>query len=406
MPGAILHEKQRLIVTDKARFKVSVCGRRFGKTWAAREKLSYLSRYKKHLYWYVAPSYTHAKDLLWEDLKSRWDELGWKYEKDEQRLIICRRKTGTIIQLKSGNNLKTLVGKGLNGCIFDEFQDQSIEAWQRIRPALSDKRGWADFMGTPRGFNFFYELFSEAKTRKNWVAFQFKTIDSPFFQTPEGKAELEDARRDLDERTFRQEYEASFETFGGRICYAFDRNIHHFDYDYDPTLPIYVGQDFNRNPMSGVLFQVVAGKSIAFKEMSINTSSTYEICQILKQQYPRATIIFRPDATGARRTSNSSRSDHQIIREHGFTVECKAINPARIDRWAACNRALEKNELLINVKKCPKLTKELETICYKEGTCQEDIKDPLVGHLFDAFGYHVYIEHPVMQKRKIKVYKK
>lgn len=407
-PKLLLHKKQQEIWLDKNRFKVIVCGRRFGKTHYVREKLSFLTNNRNHLYWYVAPTYSLAKDLLWEPLKERWDALGWLYQKDESRLMIKRMKTRTVIQLKSAQKERSLRGKGLDGVFLDEMSDIPLQCWTHaIRPALSDKRGFAEFLGTPKGMNHFYDLFNNAKSRKTWSAFLFKTIDSPLFQTEEGLKEIEDAKMDLDPKTFKQEYEASFESFAGRIIYAFDRSKHNTDYKYDPSLPIYVGQDFNRNPMAGVLFQKVSGKMIAFAEMVIPTSSTQEICDIIKQTFPnwmKHGVIFRPDATGSRMTSNSSKSDHAIIKESGFKVETKFSNPRRVDRWAACNKALEQGVCLINIKKCPKLTRELENLCYKESTCEIDLKDPSMGHVFDAFGYNIHTEYPVIQRLTPKVY--
>ncbi len=401
------HKGQQKIWFSKARFTVDACGRRFGKTFYAKEKFCFHTRFRNHLYWYVAPTRDQAKDLMWEELKERFDQLKWLHTKNEVDLSITRRKTGTKIRLRSAEKWDRLRGKGLNGCIFDEFADINPKAWtDAVRPALSDKRGWCDFLGSPKGHNHFYEMWNEAKTRDNWEAFQFRTVDSPFFQTPEGLRELEEARRDLDERTYRQEYLASFETFGGRVCYAFDRQRHHTDYEYDHSLPIYVGQDFNRTPMSSALFQKVGGKAVQFGELSLHTSSTDEVCNVLKEKFPRWNnhgIFFRPDATGKRKTSNASRSDFEIIKSHGFGIDVGTSNPARIDRWQACNRAFEKDLVMINAKNCPKTVKELETIAYKEGTCEPNIKDPLVGHLFDAFGYNIYQEFPIIKTHKARV---
>jgi hypothetical protein len=401
------HKPQLTIWHHPARFKVAACGRRFGKTYYAREKLSYHTRNKNSLYWYIAPTRDHAKDLLWEDLKERFDQLKWRHKKDEMSLSITRLKTRSTIRLRSAEKWDRLRGKGLWGAIFDEMADINIQAWTKaVRPALSDNRGWADFLGTPKGLNHFYEMFNEAKTRHNWASFQYKTIDSPFFQTEEGLTELRDAAEDLDERTYRQEYESSFETFGGRVCYAYDRLLHHTDQDYDENHPVYIGQDFNRTPMSSCMFQKIGGKSIQFGELSVNTSSTDEVCNIIKEKFPKWQnhgVFFRPDATGKRRTSNASRSDFEIIKGHGFGIDVGTSNPARIDRWQACNRAFEKDLVLINTKKCPKTVKELETIAYKEGTCEPNIKDPLVGHLFDAFGYNIYQDYPIIKTHKAKV---
>src|SRR5438128_3575585 len=89
-----------------------------------------------------------------------------------------------------------------------------------IRPALSDRRGYALFIGTPKGFNHFYDLFRNAASRPDWTAFQFTTLEGGNV-APE---ELESAARELDERTYRQEFQATFENLAhGLVYYAFDR---------------------------------------------------------------------------------------------------------------------------------------------------------------------------------------
>jgi hypothetical protein len=403
------HPGQLQIWKSKKRFNVTVAGRRFGKTTLGKEKLAKYSQVRRGLFWYIGPTRGQAKDLMWEELKDTFRYYGWKFSKNEQDLTLTRTLTQCRIAVKSADKEDRLRGKGLNGVILDEFQDMKKKVWTEcVRPALSDKRGWADFIGTPKGFNHFYDLYQAARKNSDWGAFSFKTIDSPLFQTPEGRAEIEAAKRDLDERTFRQEYEASFETFSGRICYAFDRVIHHSPITYDPNLAIIVGQDFNRNPMAGVLFQKVGGRLIAIDEMVINTSSTDEICRIIKEKYPnwiRHGVIFHPDATGSRRTSNSSKSDHQIIKDHGFIVQVGTKNPNRVDRWASCNRSLEKDQVLINTERCPKLVNELEKLSYKEGTCEPDIsnKEGQQGHVFDGFGYAVFYHFPVVKPGKARV---
>ena len=404
------HKAQANIWENSKRFNVTCCGRRFGKTTFAREKLCFASKRPKGLYWYKAPTRGHAKDLMWDELKNRFRQLGWAYDKDETALAIIRKKTRCKIVLKSAEKYDRLRGAGLWGAIFDEFADIDLKAWtEAVRPALSDKLGWCDFLGTPKGMNHFYEMFNSAKTRDNWNSFKFTTLDSPFFQTEEGKLELEEARLDLDERTFRQEYEASFETFAGRICYAFDREKHHSELDYDKGLPIYVGMDFNRNPMTATVSQNIAGKKIFVGEFKIPTSSTEELCKIIKEKYPiaiQAGIIVRPDATGKRRTSNASRSDHEIIKDNGFVINVNQSNPSRMDRYQSCNRALERDQVLINSYRCPKLVKELESLSYKDGTTMPDLggKDgDQKGHIYDCFGYDIYQDFPIIKTRRARV---
>jgi hypothetical protein len=397
------HNPQLEMWKCPTRFMVAVAGRRLGKTFLAREKLCKASETRKGLYWYVAPTRLHAKELLWEDLKERFDQLGWKYKKDETALSITRKKTGCQIVLKSAERPERLRGKGLNGVIFDECADIKRETWTKsVRPSLSDKLGWAWFLGTPKGYNWYHDLYQAAKVEGNWTSYSFKTVDSPFFQTPEGLQEIEDAKKDLDLRTYRQEYEASFETYSGRICYAFDRNKNHTDYTFNSDNgAVICGIDFNVLPMSAVLKQRVGNKLIQFGEVSLQTSSTDELCKVIKSKGFGVPLIARPDATGANRHSSSSKSDHVILKEHGFILEVKKTNPPRVDRWAAQNRAYERQLTMINTKECPKTTKDLETVCYKEGTCEPDLKGILHGHLFDADGYSIYIDYPIRSPKRI-----
>lgn len=403
------HPGQLLSWLDPARFKVHVCGRRWGKTVKIRERLCKVSEKRNSQYAYIAPTRFQAKDLMWDPLLERFDQFKWRHKANVSELSIIRLGSNSKIMLKSAEVADRMRGLSLDGAFFDEFQDQGIDIWQKIvRPALSDKRGFAEFYGTPKGYNHFYELYQMAKSESDWASFLFHTKDSPFFQTPEGLAEIDAARRVLDLKTFRQEYEASFETYGGRIIYAFDRARHKSDLTYDPTLPLRLGMDFNRNPMTAVAFHNVGGKTIAVKELFILTSSTQEMCDIIKTTFPNwrnQNVTIRPDATGARRTSNTNRSDHEIIRDNGFKVEVNLRNPYRTDRWAACNKAFEEDLALINLSECPKLVKELETISYKEGTCEIDLKsDPLLGHLFDSFGYNIVTDHPVIKPKQMKIY--
>jgi hypothetical protein len=103
----------------------------------------------------------------------------------------------------------------------DEYASIAREAWTEVlRPALADRQGRALFIGTPQGRNHFHELVESAESRPDWKTFQFTTAQGGNVP-PE---ELESAAHDLDERTFRQEFLASFETLGvGRVYYPFDR---------------------------------------------------------------------------------------------------------------------------------------------------------------------------------------
>lgn len=399
------HPGQLEVWKSKARFKFFVAGRRFGKTYLIIEQLLKHSDKPRADVVYIAPTRTQGKDLIWEKLKERCRQLGWRFRPNELELKIYRANKATI-QIMGAHKPNRLRGRGYTFVAMDEFAEYLYpEIWPEIvRPALSDRQGHALFAMTPKGFNHAYDLYNQAKAQENWQTWQFKTIDAPHFQTPEGKAEIEEARRNLSERDFKQEYEATFQNFSGRIYSGFDREKNHVDYKYNPNLPIIVGMDFNRSPMTATVSQKVSGTLITFDEVFLQASRTEEAARVIENKYGSKAVTIRPDATGSRRTSNSNVSDHQILREFGFKIDVNPSNPKRVDRWSAVNRAFERGLNKVDTNKCLKLTRDLETLCYKEGSCEPMLSDPMLGHISDAHGYKVTREFPIVGKAKRKAY--
>lgn len=391
------HPAQLSVWEDPSRFKVLVAGRRFGKTLLMREMLLKASQAPRSDIVYIGPTRQQAKDVMWQSLKDRAAELGWKFWTNESELKLKRRNKSSI-QLVSAEKPGRLRGRGLSFVALDEYAEyRTAEIWNEVvRPALSDRRGKAVFAATPKGMNHLYDLYQAGKVEENWSSYSFTTLDSPFFQSPEGRAEIEEAKRNLSERDFKQEYEASFESYSGRIYYAFDRGTCHTDVEYRRDLPLIAGMDFNRSPMSVCLFQMQPEGWLAqVDEVFEMFSDTDEVCKILAARYPGKTITVRPDATGSRLTTNTKRSDHDIIKGHGFLVQTPRGNPQRVERWGTANRAFEKGLVKINTKKCPKSTKDRETMVYREGTCEALLNDKMAGHLNDAGDYAIIREFPI-----------
>jgi hypothetical protein len=124
--------------------------------------------------------------------------------------------SGGTISLRGADNYDALRGDGLDFIVLDEYASMAPAAWTEVlRPALADKQGGALFIGTPRGHNHFYDLYEAAQNQPHWAAFQY-TTEQGGNVTPE---ELEIATHELDERTFRQEFRASFENLGVGLAY-------------------------------------------------------------------------------------------------------------------------------------------------------------------------------------------
>jgi hypothetical protein len=162
---------------------------------------------------------------------------------------------------------------------------------QVVRPALSDKKGKCLFIGTPKGFNHFYDMYQMAKDKEDWAAFSFMTIDSPFFQTEQGIKELEEAKALLSDLDYQQEYEAKFINFSGRIYHAFSRETCGTNICYTPDNGhLLVGMDFNHSPHTACIFQLVSGKLIQVDEVFIKFGDTEAMCRELKKRYPNQEI--------------------------------------------------------------------------------------------------------------------
>ena len=210
-----LHDAQMEIFTSKKRFKIASCGRRFGKSYLAAWVLiiNALQSTSKDVF-YVAPTFQQAKDILWSILKSIGREvIKAAHENTATLTLINDRK----IYLKGSDRPDTLRGVGLAYVVMDEYASMKQEVWEMIlRPTLADIKGGALFIGTPAGKNHFYQLWLDAQKEeyeKEWEAFQFNSTDNPFLDP----LEIEAARSTMSTQAFRQEFEATFETFSGGI---------------------------------------------------------------------------------------------------------------------------------------------------------------------------------------------
>ena len=395
-----LTRPQLSIANDTHRFRVAVCGRRFGKTFLARNQIAKYASYPNQLVYYVAPSYRMAKNIMWKSLKNKLKQIRWVQRVHETELSLTL-VNNTVIQLKGADNYDSLRGVGLNFLVMDECADIESAAWYEVlRPMLSDTQGHALFLGTPKGLNYFKDLYDRQQTDPlNWHSWQYTTLDGG--NVP--KEEIEQARRDLDARTFAQEYLASFENFSGRVAYNFER-VHHIvelPKDLDTKI-IHVGMDFNVNPMSAVILVQQGDTLYAIDEIRIPNSNTLELALELKNRYPRSQIITYPDPSGsARKTSSGAQTDHIILRNQNFRVLAPNSHTAVRDRIASLNSRLMSESGLVKLffsKKLKYTIESLERYTYKEDTMIPDKGQ--YDHMFDALSYCVDYLYPI--KRDIK----
>ena len=397
-----LSKAQKEVFTSEARFRVLITGRRFGKTFLALNELAKFSRYPKKKVWYIAPTFRMCKDIMLDPLVEKMTKHKWISKVNYSDLTITL-KNKSLIQLRSSDNFNSLRGVGLDFICIDEFSDVDERAWfEVLRPTLSDKsrEGSALFLGTPRGFgNWSYNLYKRQDNDKNWKSFQFTTLDGGQVS----QSEIDQAKNDLDDRTFRQEYMASFEKYSGQIYYNFDREQNIIE-KYTPTTnSIHIGIDFNIDPVSAVISEVQQDDLYVYDEIVIYSSNTDELVEEINNRYSGKNIFVYPDpASKQRKTSAGGRTDLSILKNAGYNVRVRNAHPLIRDRINAVNTKLKNAKgvrTLFIANNCKNVIKSIERQIYKEGTSLPD-KENNYDHMNDALGYLVEFLYPI--KRDFK----
>lgn len=386
------------------RWNIAVAGRRSGKTERAKRRLLGKaiigSDFITPRFGAFAPTSGQAKKIFWEDLKEMTKPL-WEKKPNETELTI-RLVNGSEIIVAGLDEPARIEGFPWDYFLIDESDDIKNGFWgEHLRPCLSDRLGCADFIGVPNGLGFLYDLREKALLKPQDYGF-FAWHSSDVLPA----AEIEDARQDLDERTFRQEYEASFENAAGRVYYAFNRlhNVAEPPADLAATAILSVGMDFNVNPMSAVIFFESGGNTYAIDFISIQTSNTEEMIKEIRHRYGDRAKDAYPDPTGRKGGTNApvGQSDHSILKAAGFNVFCRGVSNVREGINAVNSRlcsAAGQHRLFLSPTKCKQLIAALERHCYKEGTSQPNKADEW-NHGTDALKYPVEYLHPVRQRQQ------
>lgn len=406
------------VFTSKARFRVVVSGRRFGKTHLATTVLLCKAvEAKQQRCWYVAPSYRQAKQIAWLMLKrSLPASLIKRVNESDLTLELFNDST---ISLRGADNFDSLRGVGLNFIVMDEFADIKPEAWfEVLRATLSDTGGAALFLGTPKGRNWAYDLYQRGldPQEPHWAAFSYTTIEGGNVP-PE---EVEIARRELDELTFNQEYNASFVNFEGRVYYPFqiDSHVAHLRELYNPRAPLAFGFDFNVEPgvasvcQEVVLPNGVEGTAVIGEVYIPRNSNTPAVCRKLIADWGshQGQIYCYGDATGGSRGSAKvAGSDWDLIKDafrhspfaNRIAYRVPSCNPHERARVNAMNSRLKSDtgevRLMVDARYAPHVIKDLEGVALLKGGSGEIDKkgSPDLTHMCFSPGTLVSTENGV-----------
>jgi len=205
-----LHPGQLEVHRDPSRFKVLAAGRRWGKTRLGVNECVGVAIEGKRAWW-VSPSY-RTSEVGWRPLRQLSRKIPGTEIRLADRMVLF--PGGGFVAIRSADNPDSLRGEGLDFVVMDECAFMQPEAWsEAIRPALSDRLGKALFISTPRGRNFFWDLYGRGGVDPDWASFTYPTSANPYIQP----SEIEAARAELPEIIFNQEYLAEFVDSEGAV---------------------------------------------------------------------------------------------------------------------------------------------------------------------------------------------
>jgi len=267
--------------------------------------------------------------------------------------------------------------------------------WEEIiLPMLATTEGRALFIGTPNGFGKFHDLYVKGLGGdQSWKSWQFKTVDGGFVS----QDEINLAKSTMDERVYRQEFLATFETVSNRAVYNFNRDTHVRDADISTKR--FAGLDFNISKFCCQIFcEYTNGDIHVYDEIILTDSNTVEMAKEIRKRHPDIQIIY-PDPASNARSTNSRRSDAQILRDFNFTLYAHNANPSQIDRLNALNAKLKSADGHVGMTvspKCVDLIRDLEQLQRDAQGGMNKKADITLSHSTDAIMYPVHYRYNII----------
>jgi len=392
-PQFKLHPAQAAIASDRHRFRVVNCGRRFGKTVVAIQEMIGAAYYLKDAQIaYIAPTYQQARDISWSQLKAAAKPITKKVNESRLEIIVQNQfKTTSTISLRGWESVETLRGQFFHLLVIDEIA-QMREFWPQwrevLRPTLTDYSGSALFLSTPKGFNHFYDLFNEESKNPDYKSFKFTSYDNPHLP----REELNKAKKELPKDQFDQEYMADFRKTEGLVYKEFDRQRHVLTLEQEETLKnkewkeILVGVDFGyANPSAVITIKVDKDDNFYitdewYKKHQVNKN----IINVVKRIKPH--MVF-PD----------SAEPDRIKEMHDEGLSTMEINKDIEYGVDVVQKTLKMNKLFI-APHCKNVIYEFETYRYRDKRPGVDVSEKPVkenDHSMDAIRYVLTTYIPV-----------
>lgn len=423
MPPRRFHREQYEVRTSSCRGRLMDCGRRSGKTLLATEilvshLLDMVPNCPQMRYALGAPIQEQANEIFWDLLLDLIPESWIPGGRDGDHVSLSTRN----IRLANGANIKVagldkphrIEGKWLNGFVGTEWSDCKPGIFDKtIRPMLSDYHGWYIIEGVPkrqgigaRDYRKWCEKVTATEVRRQ-QGLPSSDQDYPDCMRRTWPAwdivasrEIEEARATMDPADFLEQFGAQWLNAGGSVFHEFSREYNVRPCEHRDGLPIIVGSDFNRTPMSWTLCHKVGDNYEAFDEIVMTNTNTQRTLNELWRRWGhhKGGWQFYGDASGRSGSTKSEYSDYTIIannerfKKAGRTMHYPPENPSRHDRFSAANARLCSADGVHHAfidPKCHKLIEDLEMRAYIPGTMKLPENEGAVGHSSDSWSYPI-----------------
>ncbi|WP_257657712.1 phage terminase large subunit [Parapedobacter lycopersici] len=347
---------------------------------------------------YYLPTYGLIKDIAFPKFAEQLTRFGIQYTINRTDKDITT--PFGMIYLRSMDNPESIVGYEVGYSLIDETDilptDKMTDVFAKIiaRNRLKLPNGdinKTDVVGTPEGFKWAYRFFVKDKSPDrviiNGKTKDNTTLPSEYMKTLQDVYSPEQLDAYLDGKFVN--------LTSGTVYRSFNRFENHTDREADDRDVLHIGMDFNVTNMHATIIVSQAGTNHVVDEV-VKAYDTFEMCGIIRERYPNNQIVVYPDAAGGSRKT-SGKSDHDILKQHGFKLRVGAKNPFVRDRVNAVNSAFMNGTLFINTSRCPTLTEALENQAYNANG--EPDKTTGYDHINESLGYFVT---GVTVQRKVK----
>jgi hypothetical protein len=401
-----LTPKQMEIDGTDARFKIIRAGRKFGKsTYAEYSCLKHCST-PGAVVLFIAPTYHQGKMIAWEDFKKLIPREALAKKPNETDLVLTI-KNGAKIYVMGADTPDSLRGLSVDHAVLEEAAMHKSEVWDEVvRPNLTARCGTADFITTPKGFNWFKDLEDNARAQiskygvdSDWAVFHYSIFDNPHIK----REEIESARKDCDsEAVWNQEYLALYESSVGRVFSQFsdERHCHPIQMPSGIT-EVYRAVDYGMRDDTACLWgRLSANKLLVYREhLQKDTAASVQAQLIQNKTTPSENVAWNIISHDAAKEDPEMKGLTVAwhFRNAGMTPMRTSSRDKKSSRHMI-QRLINEDRLVVDPVQCPKLRKQLlayewqDTLMEKTVDGKDDAVDAL-HYLVEGLSPMLFMDH-------------